>query len=213
MIKLALKIILIVAVLLLVKSCFFPTRTHRTLKITAEVDTPQGLRSGSSIIDFVTEPVPNWLPGGGGVSMQVIGEAPVVEFGGGRSVFVLLRDQYGARSMTDLLDERRREQDGTIEKESMPMLVTFLDPSDVASIVEVPPNDFQLIFGRGYELRRITATPTTDEPTFDVLKHIPLIRDKILQGSSEGRIAPGGSFVSKDPKSLTRFSFQESAPK
>ena len=207
-------LVLVVLVLLLVQSCFFPTRTHRALKVTVEVDTPLGPRTGSSVIDFVTRPVPAWLPGGGGVSMQVIGEAPVVDLGGGQLLYVLLRDQYGSRSLSALLDERRREADGTVKHNWLPMLVTFPDSTDAASIVEVSPDNLQSVFGPGYALRRITAVPTTDKPTFGVLKTIPVVRDGILNGTLEQSIAKSSSIHDKGTAtSLTRLSFQESAPK
>ena len=196
------------------KSCFFPTRTHRALKVTAEVETPHGLRSGSSVIDFVTTPTPSWLPGGGGASLQVIGEAPVVDLGAGQVLLILLRDQYWHRALSDLVDERRRDEDGTVKKDSLPMLVTFQDSRDATSIVEVPPGNLEAIFGRGYVLRRIVATPTTDKPSFGALNQIPVVRDGILSGTFEQFIAKPASI--RDRKSalqLTRLSFQESAPK
>ena len=208
-------LVVIVLALLLVKSCFFPTRTHRPLRVTAEIDTPMGLRTGSSVIDFVYETVPKWLPGSLGFSRQLVGEAPVVDLGGGRFLIVLLHDQHWNRDVATLLDARRRHEDGTVKETWLPMLVTFTDPSDATSIVEVSPKDLASAFGPGYALRRIVAEPSTDRPSFGGLKQIPAVRDRILHGSAEGPIAPNPTMYASTmtARQLTRMAFQQSAPK
>ena len=211
--KLIFKLILVIGALLLVKSCFFPTRAHRKLKITAEVVTPQGLRMGSSVIDFVYTDVPRWLPGSIGVSRQVIGEATVVDLGNGRFLLVLLHDQYWSHDVSALLDDRRREADGTVKATWMPMLVTFKDATDATSIVEVAPDNLAAVFGAGYALRRVVAEPTTDQPTFGTLNQIPAVRDGILTGTLERQIAKNPSLYVKTALQLTSSAFQQSAPK
>jgi hypothetical protein len=211
-----LKVVIVVAALLLLKSCLFPSTTYRALKITAQVDTPKGLRTGSSVIAFVTKPIPKWLPGSIGSSSQVIGESPVVDLGAGKRLFVLLNDEHFAHDVRELLDARQRNADNSVKSDSSPTLVTFADPSDALSIIKVPPNSLAAVFGSGYSLRRILAEPVDEAANFGVLEKIPLFRDNILKLPLErmiGKEATGGPVPESDPRRLTRMSFQQSAPR
>ena len=215
------KVIKIAFVLLLllivVKSCF-PSGTATSLRVTAEVDTPQGLRTGSSVIEFVSTPEPWWFPGQGGGAMSVSGEAPVVDLGGGKLLYVLLQDQFSSRVMYHFLRADRREPDGTVKPDDYPMLVTFVDPRDVNSVVEVPPANLAAIFGNGYSLRRIFAERVDASATFGRLQQISLIRDHVLPLRLGRFIAANDdagmmTVENKDPGRLTRASFQLGAPR
>ncbi|WP_174279339.1 hypothetical protein [Sphingomonas bacterium] len=46
----------------------------------------------------------------------------------------------------------------------VPYLVTFRDPRDPASIVQVDPLDLAATFGRGYRLRRVMLKPLAADP-------------------------------------------------
>jgi len=69
-----------------------PTYRYR---LTVEVDTPQGLRSGSSVIEVRTFDQGSGFPGpeAGGLRMGAIGEAVAVDLPSGKTLFVLLRSE------------------------------------------------------------------------------------------------------------------------
>ncbi len=60
-------------------------------RLTVEVDTPQGLRVGSSVIEVKAGEVGTTL---GGAGVQVRGEAVAVDLPGGQTVFALLRGDH-----------------------------------------------------------------------------------------------------------------------
>ena len=80
---------LFVAVSLLAACDATPDYRYR---LTVEVDTPQGLRTGSSVIEVETDVAgARTIPSPGAVSHRVRGEAVAVDLPGGRTLFALLR--------------------------------------------------------------------------------------------------------------------------
>ena len=85
---------------------------HYRLKV--EVDTPQGVRSGSSVIWVKAVRNPNWVnPEGRGIRTLFRGEAVAIDLPNGRTLFALLRSVSGNRdapaewpvtSFDDILD-------------------------------------------------------------------------------------------------------------
>ncbi len=66
-------------------------------RLTVEVDTPEGLKSGSSVIEVTSSRAPDWMPvDGGGVAKEARGEAVAVDLPGGRTLFALLRSNSGS---------------------------------------------------------------------------------------------------------------------
>ena len=63
-------------------------------RLTVEVDTPQGLRTGSSVIEVGFLKIPDWLPNGGGVSIKYRGEAVAVDLPDGQIVFAPFRSGW-----------------------------------------------------------------------------------------------------------------------
>jgi hypothetical protein len=66
----------------------YPTYSHR-YRLTIEVETPQGLRSASSVIEAQMTKIPVLLSGGG-ARPSFAGDAPFVDLGGGKNVVALL---------------------------------------------------------------------------------------------------------------------------
>lgn len=93
--------LLLVASLMLTTACgdllgkSYPPYRYR---LTVEVETPQGPRIGSSVIEVRTYRAARWMPsggGGGGVGNSVKGEAAAVDLPNGETVFALLRTDWG----------------------------------------------------------------------------------------------------------------------
>lgn len=64
-------------------------------RLTVEVETPQGLRTGSSVIEVRTAMAgPNSIPSPGQVFMQVNGEAVAVDLPNGQTLFALLSSGF-----------------------------------------------------------------------------------------------------------------------
>lgn len=158
--------------------------TYR-FKMKVEVDTPEGVKSGSSVYEVEAKNVAALTPGGIGRQITVKGEAVAVELPGGRTLFALLKtvnangyDDLAYTSMAaldpkflfDYVESAERIASGIgvtspteVSPENYPMLVMFKDISDPTSVEWVSPNDLEANFGKGYRLKAI-AVLVTDEP-------------------------------------------------
>ena len=150
--------------------------THRVrYRITVEIDTPQGVRSGSSIVEvlsFIPRFIP--IPSNSAIEQFVRGEAAFVDLGGGRQVIALLASgpraedsdwpiyvwqAFGSRRIEDVWDKLSPARATlALPPQWLPTLVTFTDIADPASasVVAPTPQGFEASFGAGYALRAIT---------------------------------------------------------
>ncbi len=161
-------------------------------RLTAIVDTPEGQRTGSSVIQL------QWPFGGKGVGtlqgggISYNGEAPVVDLPGGRKLFVLLSKEGDYdwapwslrgvfRNFTNPVDEPRtvrrlpRRARGTPGStvDNRPDMGTFGDLSDPASLRQVDPDDLAAAFGKGYALKGLTVQLTDAPVTSGIKKVLP----------------------------------------
>lgn len=152
-------------------------------KMTVEVETPQGLRSGYAVREIAIRtppPIPMLGEDRGGVG--VTGEAVAVDFASGKTLFALLADadgsyEFGGRDVHFLFRELTSGKQGdAIElwpdkpvtrrpalANPVPALVTFKDMRNPRSVELVDPHDLTKGFGLGYRLKSITIE-VTDEP-------------------------------------------------
>ncbi|MEM9999800.1 MAG: hypothetical protein AAF940_02865 [Pseudomonadota bacterium] len=147
-------------------------------KIAINVDTPDGLKSGSSVTraifakkreGFLFNP-----PEARGVGSAVSGEAVVVDLGEGQYLFGLLGAGGTAQCAIDWGTDRwwpagarnvsRHAGVVPLEGSCRPRLVTFDDIDDPASVKSVDADDFAASFGADYALQSITLE-ITNEPT------------------------------------------------
>lgn len=173
----------------------------RRYRITIEVDTPQGLRSGSSVWQ-VRYGQGNGIPDRS-IYWRVRGAAVVVDLTGGTLFAPPLGDvmtdmyarDYPARVIEGHLErhpelgismgrgwreKQRAIQDARpafdLDPNEYPLLVTFTDPNDPASITKVNPNYLAGTLGDGVALRRISLAVTDDYPESQIEKWLPWVR-------------------------------------
>lgn len=188
--------ILWLAVLLALSGCgliYGDTSTYR-FRMTVEVVTPEGLKTGSSVYEVSAGNVKKILPDAQSRSVSVRGEAVAVDVAPGQTLFALLRTNAHFESMVGLSMEtldphftdrydvvataaRLAERDETgppavVDPENYPMLVTFTDIADPTSVAKVDPADLAASFGEGVKLRRITAELTDDPVTTGIEKRL-----------------------------------------
>ncbi len=173
--------LLAIVVPLVLAGCGERLPTYR-YRMTVIVDTPEGVRTGSSVIEVRTFTSPEFPgPEAGGVITRYYGEAPVVDLGGRGLLFATLQGadryaadtSYGERMNTGNVDERRRKIRRLMEMpgiENMrprryPMLVHFRDIDDPNTVEHVDPENLAASFGPGYRLDGITIEMTNDRPT------------------------------------------------
>jgi hypothetical protein len=163
-------------------------------RLTVEVETPEGVRTGSSVIEVEQTPVRSgFAPGAGvGVRKRARGEAVAVDLPGGKTLFALLRSDndvdwaahvyvylkpYKKQSVLDAADDVLELEGERVlprmwpavanlkERSAYPMLVTFGDLADPTSVARVDPDDLAATFGAGVRLKRITVELTDDPVT------------------------------------------------
>ena len=157
---------------------------HQELTVT--VETPEGIKTASSISAAGWEMEPEWFrlgdTGGGNGVGNLKGEAVVLELAKGRYLFVLL-EGYSAELAIKVFAEpplrkvNRHEYalaldriDEVTESRSLtvtqyPLLVTFDDISSPATVKRVDPENLAVEFGSGYRLKSITIAITRNSVT------------------------------------------------
>lgn len=174
----------------------YPTYTHR-YRLTIEIDTPDGLRSGSSVIEVSTRPIPELLMplfyASG--SSKPKGEAIFIDLGQSRNVVALLAfgtDAQAQHSMAGLAFSAFRSpgvNPDNLKRMSrlkgradlpgglIPTLVTFDDPADPKSVHVVPLEAFATVFGPGFRFRNAWIEMTHDEVTTGIDRKLPWLKN------------------------------------
>ena len=166
-------------------------------RLKVEVNTPEGLKTGSSVIQVTQRLVrPGSSPAGAAVERRVKGEAVAVDLPGEKTLFALLRSdndyEWSSEVMQTLaphikgesfeqqLDDmlalkgeivlpRMFPRYGPIdERSAYPMFVTFGDISDPTSVKSVDPDDLAATFGEGISMKRMVVQITDDPVTNDI---------------------------------------------
>ena len=205
---------------IVLSSCGFSydTSSYR-FRLTIEVDTPQGLRTGSTV--YQIEAGRNWapLPDMNSRYIRTYGEAASVDLGNGAKLFSLLKttsqfeelsglslvslDKHYLKDEYDPIDAAERLDDAdsaraVVPIEDYPLLVAFPDPSDHTSMVMVDPRDAAATLGPRYAIQRIVVE-LTDDPVPDTIKQqLPWLEPV----GREGAIIPSNTPFLKDAKPI-----------
>jgi hypothetical protein len=154
-------------------------------RVTVEVETPEGVRTGSSVIHFSVRRNPSWFPPGSGTVPRVVGEAVFVDLGAGRDgrqrhlIALLAHGSNGENPNYYLMPARAfftvPGHQGTLAfggyadrlealplgaraelfGSNIPTLVTFGDLRDPRTARLVAPDHLEEEFGAGYRLRQV----------------------------------------------------------
>ncbi len=175
-------------------------------RLTVEVETPDGLKSGSSVIEVETDVASEYaIPTPGRVSTNVRGQAAAVDLGDGQVLFAMLRSEisydWASNIMFMLAPKYSGENafearyDAMLNRRSAirvprfwrrgllrgvsayPMLVTFEDIQDPESAVKVDPDDLAARFGEGVRLKHITVQMTDDPVSTGIERLLPWLDD------------------------------------
>ena len=201
------RLLLIVVCALCLNACDLMDDTpDYRYRLTVEVDTPDGVKTGSSVIEVDTAAVRSASsPASQAVSFKIRGEAVTVDLPNGRTLFALLRSpsdvQGAARVMLQLAPkysgepflqqfDNIKELRGPItlprtfpaqahleERSAYPLLVTFGDITDSTGVVEVDPDNLSSSLGKGMSLRRITVELTEDPVSWALGERLPWLSE------------------------------------
>jgi hypothetical protein len=169
-------------------------------RMTLEVETPQGLKTGSGVIQ-VNVVYHMGIPHSGTRS-RIKGEAVAVDIAPGKTLFALLdqperivplafdatipmQPRRGSKwpdhvfahirtlkSQTAVVTVPERASPNRPEMYAYPKLVTFRDIRDPRSVESVEPGALEKSFGPGVKLRRITVQLTQDDVTTGIKKRL-----------------------------------------
>ncbi|MGO6982522.1 hypothetical protein [Rhizobium leguminosarum] len=208
-------------VLFAFSSCAAVEKYSWCQKLTVEVQTPDGIKTGSSVVESTLTERKGGLPEAEGVFNDYKGEAVVVELAPGRYLFALLKETpraeriffpneapaQAAPKLKDMVG-----QSVVLPAKHYPMLVTFKSVADPTSIRLVNPEDLESSFGIGYKLKSITLT-ITDEPVpaakiSQLLPWLNWPRDEMLRiggGRTPVRISIGDGILPLDEPDFRRY--------
>lgn len=161
-------------------------------KMTVEVETPDGLKTGSAVREIVIRTPPSIpLPGEHKPGFGVIGEAVAIDIAPGKTLFALLSgadgtSEFSGRYIHFIFQELAPgKKNATIElwpnkpvtrrpiiSEPTPMLVTFRDSNDPASIRKIEPSTLDADFGPTTRLKRIYIAITNEPVTNGIEKRL-----------------------------------------
>jgi hypothetical protein len=179
--------------------------SHYRQRITVEVETPEGLKSGSSVSEV------RWGGSGafgelGGSRASARGEAVFVDLPDGQTLFALtaaadhadwlalaaahaVGDQIPAENRGKADYFEKHKPSGILGPEHYPILVRFRNIRDPATIEFVRPENFEAIFGFGVRLIRITLQISDEDITEKIEHKLPWLtnlRGSYIDGSSMG---------------------------
>lgn len=208
------------AVVLLSAGCgVFSSNYHYRYRMTVEIDTPQGLKTGSAVHEqIVTKSNVNVGDISAKRGIYTQGEAVAVDLPGGQTLFALIPDSELVQSVldpawqNDWVESARRIKSGDTPDEPLamtpgkpadqfarpigyPMLVHFRDITDPGTVEEVDPANLHASFGPGVTIRRITVE-ITDEPRTTGIKD--KLRWLEAVGKERGSLLPNPPRLLKD---------------
>lgn len=144
---------------------------HR-FRLTVEIDTPDGPRRGSGVLQSAWTRKAGWIPQTGGALSSLRGDAVFVDLGQGRNVIAILGfgptgGDYGIESLAArafgrdqplwFVDAPNWTGAAELKLSDVPTLVTFGNLSDPATARVVQPEAFEQAFGSGFRFRRATV--------------------------------------------------------
>jgi len=168
---------------------FFDSDAVR-FRLTVDVATPNGIRSGSSVIVARSYKSGCWGPVEACRTVsEAEGEAVHVDLGNGRHVFAVLgwgakgedRDKVFGIVAATLAPNKRVEWDeqqklkgsGNVPPDYIPTFVTFDNLKDPKTARIVAPDEFEKVFGPGFRLAGVRLETTSNSITRSIASVLP----------------------------------------
>lgn len=160
-------------------------------ELAVAVDTPAGLRRGSTVRELRWQRMPAPVPDAHPADVRQRGEAAMVDLPDGKTLFLLLDDNprdtvlagfHGIKEGMHALSTaaaRRAVQDfpsrATLRQHLLdwPRAVMFRNPADPASVEIIDLERLGTVIGDGYALRRLTIQVTDAPITTGIERRLP----------------------------------------
>jgi hypothetical protein len=179
-------LVILILIAVTIKQTAYPKTTTDKLLLTVEITTPQGIRTGESVIARVRTWQPwylrllgwsEWVP-------NTIGEAAFVELPSKRYLFIPLgisdaipsfNNRSGIGNLMYYFDGSVLNPDGSLNVPYLPKFVTFKDINDATSGFSVDPENLDATFGPGYRLTKLTFKKTDEEILWGKIDQFPAL--------------------------------------
>ncbi|QHL91623.1 hypothetical protein GVO57_13485 [Sphingomonas changnyeongensis] len=164
-------------------------------RYTVEVSTPDGLRSGSSVMNIHGYNIPVHENIDGGQKIYLTGDVPFVDLPNGITLFALVSGQSGNSGplhtliwsqrplhslgdpKTAISDLKARPVCKLVEPKKHPDLIYFSDINNRKSVKRLSSEELKNEFGGVYKIRRAYVCTTSDKPQKSIDKKIPWMDD------------------------------------
>lgn len=193
--KFLISIIVIVSVIVVAWKIAYPSYSFN-YKITVEIETPEGVKSGSTVREVTVSRQPK-IGDAPSVFFDVRGEAVVVDLGERGVVFSLInwdsdRDVYHAFGNKKLEVGMK----AALTKD-LPGFVTFEDLNDPLSVKGGNRQKMSDTFGDGVQFKQITIEITDELVTWGIEKLLPWLSER-KRGNLDGQLLRTGRTLSNN---------------
>lgn len=181
-------------------------------RMVAEVETPEGVKTGSSVIEVQWSTPPPLLGGQGSADYRMKGEAVAIDLPNGQTLFVLLSSPTKvdwapyALEGTGILRELTTAEGadpgvrpvprtkkypwGVVD--NYPYFVRFRNATDPKTVERVDPDDLAKSFGAGTKLKALTVQLTSDPISRSIYRRLPWLRTQVGSLVKYPRLTPIG---------------------
>jgi hypothetical protein len=187
--------LLIIAVIILSPFAYcqirYPSYTYR-YKVIVEVETPQGIKTGSSVVQVYTTESMESLKVVSSNGLYIKGEGTIVDIAEGKTLFVLLNGApsegnphaliYNAIPPHPTINTMKyygtlKNAKGILPRDKYPRMVYFEDINKPISVKEVNPDNMEEFFGKGVKIKQITVETTKDKLEWKMEKKLPWLSE------------------------------------
>lgn len=188
--RLALFFALLIAAVAGLWTWAYPSATWR-YRLTLEVETPEGLKTGSSVIEVQVKDGPSFNPEGARM-VFVRGEAVAVNLGARGVLFALLSSERSTDHAQYIVYEtfpwpggpggqitkvgrafyQSLQAKAELPTDRLPMLVRFKNINDPKTVERVDPGNLATSFGEGVKLIKTIIEMTKDPVTTGIEKYL-----------------------------------------
>lgn len=188
--------------------------------VTVYVDTPEGVRMGSSVYEVRAGNLKQLLPDAAGRGWSTIGEAVAIDLPNGKTLFTLsqthaVQGDTASMILATLDDEfnntmvestKRFSQWGKgygdsepkqVATQNYPVFVAFADIQNPKSVMQVDPGNLTSSLGAGFKLRAITVQLTDREITTGIERRL-----KWIDSLDRYRTDPNNPFTDQLPSEI-----------
>ncbi len=186
-----------VAVSLIALNSAVQSTSKYRFRLQVELDTPEGHKVGSSVVEVKVRHVTWGTPESKGIRRALRGEAIFLDMGGGKNLVATMTTgsqgedeenrferiaELSIQSATGVYPNPMKMSGQTgsfaVPKIAWPTLVTLSDVNDGFSAKAVDPLRLDAQFGKGTKVSSVTVSFTSDRPNYAIGRNLPFLHSQ-----------------------------------